>query len=588
MEITIVKFPLNITINTIQILTAKILLMENLLPPMDSVNFVHVIKNSKCFNWPTLDLAVKQNMMKKLKNLSEFFYELVLQVYFNKSSIFRQKLEESYQLCSQCQRHLNRTLNRVKTKFIGSKMNQLKAKSLKSLNKTTKIITDEGRFISTIIILSILVLSIVNFQRDMNIELPPTDFNDSIHAIYSHFNAFLFTLGEILMNFVNEWELTEWIKDVSIDNVAASALVLNLILMIWDYKKIRVQIVLSMISWAAKMISNEVTIDESYAMTVKGSIASLLVISSLSILIKLWRKGKENILINKDTSFHKITNDICEDSDNECEISDGNSFYDWQSSRNAHYTSPHISKIMNGSFCSRASYVTAAQNFTNSSPKSIDVLNKSFNITKEVNSADRKKLQSDITRLTLGDKLDETFSTSTTIRDFNSTINPFSIAKNRSTSPSPSVASFFTSASQRNLISPPRLHSPQVYQNDTTTSWVAGGYWTSPQKKFIVEPSKSVLSRSSSSSQSSGLGDSEKNSRENSLAQEEMFSSIFSDKPSNLYKPNTFGKPQVRSLFENSFFPSNQSIGGGGSSSFKHFKYGNNNFNKYRDSNGFL
>lgn len=443
----------------------------------------------------------------------------------------------------------------------------------------------------------------MNFQRDLKIELPPTDYADSIVSIYNHFNAFLYTLGEILLNYVSEWELGEWIKDINIDNVAASAIFLNLLLMIWNHKKIHSQIVISMISWAVKMISNEIEIDESYLLTVKGSIASFLVISSLSILINLWKKVDVINLSKNETSFHKITTDICEDSDNECDTSENNtnSFCDWKTSKTSLLSSQYHnsfrshSKIHNGSFSTKSyliPHINDTKNkFNSSSPKNFDILsNKSFSIVKEVNSAERKKLQNDITRLKLSDNLEDSFSTATSI-NLNSTMNPFSLENcKRGGSPTPSVASIFTSASQRNLISPPRLHSPQVYMNDATTSWVAGGYWTSPQKKFIDKP---VISRSSS--QSSGLGtiDSEKNSRENSLAQDEILNKFLADK-STTSSNNFNGKPPlIRSLFENSMYPpsnrsfvSNSTVGGGSSNLFS--IYGNNNFNKYRNSNVFM
>lgn len=422
----------------------------------------------------------------------------------------------------------------------------------------------------------------------MNIEVPPTDLSDSMLAIYNHFNAFLFTLGDIAMTQMKAWELNEWIKDISFDNVAASALLLNIVLIMWDRKKIRAQIVISMIAWSAKMVSNEVVIYESYTKTVKGTIATILVVSSLSILIKLWR-SKGNSSKNQNTSFHKITNDAFEDSDNDCDVSDSVSFYDWQSSRTISYPKPQNSKL-NASLCSRTFSRDMKNRLNKSSPKSIDLLsNKSFSIIKEVNSADRKQIQNDITRLKLTEHThDKAFSTSSTIADFNSTLNPFSLEKNQRASPTLSVASIFTSASHRNVISPPRLHSPQVYTSDNTQSWVAGGYWTSPQKNYIesiVNP-KPVMSRSSS--QSSGLGtmESEKNSRENSLAQEEIAKSIFFDK-SNVHNTNLFHKPAVRSLFENSLFPSNRSIMGE-SSFYSNYNYGNNSFNKYRDPNTFL
>jgi hypothetical protein len=447
------------------------------------------------------------------------------------------------------------------------------------LNQTVRVIgVDEGKFFSTLIIISILILSIVNFSRDFQVQWPA---NEAFQATFNHIGAFIITIRDFTLEWMKEWEMNELMKEMNVDNLATSALVLNFLIVLRDHKEIRSSSVLSMISWAAKMISNELFIDESYSIAVKGIISGLLVISSITMLFKL-HKNDEKSTEMANASFQKIT-DVCEDSENEVELSETGSFYDFQSSKSSIFPRSHHSK-MNESLCFSKSFASnATTKFHKSSPKTIEkpsFSNKSFSIAQEVSSADRKQVQHSINRLRLSDQLN------TSTPQFNNTINPFSPEHiRRDGSPTPSVASIFTSASQRNLISPPRLHSPQVYTGDTTLSWVAGGYWTSPQKKYLdAVKTKSVLSRSSS--QSSGLGESEKNSRENSLAHDDTIASIFSDRSlvSSASKLNLFGKSPA--MFGNQFnFNSNSSMFS--APTFSNQSQNFNNFRSYRDSNKF-
>ncbi|KAG5673103.1 hypothetical protein PVAND_003177 [Polypedilum vanderplanki] len=505
---------------------------------------------------------------------------------------FKQKLDDSYQLCQQCQRHLNKTLNRVKTKFIGSKISQLRAKDNKN---TAKIISDDdGKFLSIIMMTSILILSIANFMRDrdMKIELLSYDC-----IFFHHVRAFFITFSDMLMSSFKDLELNEIFKDVIVDEIATSALTLNLFLILNDRKNIKIQYIISMLLWAVKMVTNEIYIHSSYVMFVNGIIATSLIISSL-FMFKKSKKEKLDVLTNG--SFHKIHTEIIDDSDNEeIEASDpsSSSFFDMHSNRSAIFST--ASKV-NSTYRSSFTAPTKLLNSTIRNTTTInDTLNKSFSITKEVMAADRNQIQNDISLLKLNDNHEiaptSAFSISSTIRNFNtsqSSLNPFSIerASRRGVSPTPSVTSAFSVSSRNNLISPPRLHSPQVYTNEVASSWIAGGYWTSPQKKYLSSlqsQTKPMISRSSS--QSSGLGTiegSEKNSRENSISQEDALS-IFSDATSN--RRNFFEKPSSRILFpETQFFNQqpkvhnnlfNSTFGGGSSSG---------SFRNYRESNTFF
>lgn len=510
---------------------------------------------------------------------------------------FRQKLEDSYQLCQQCQRHVNKTLNRVKTKFIGSKITQLRAKE-KKLNQSAKVILDDGKFLSSMLMTSILLLSIANFFRDLQVELPDFSFSDRLSEFYSHLQAFLITMGDILMSSFKELGLSGMLEDANIDGIATSALTLNSLLILRDRKNIQGRAVASMLLWAVKMITNEIEIKGSYVLAVNGAVATALIASSLFLFKKTDKKDDHNI--SKNTSFRKIvTDDIVDESDAENDISDANSsFFDLQSTRTA--INSHSSKL-NSSY--RPSVVKPCKtlNSTIRNASNVDAWSdRSFNITKEVMAADRTQVQNDITRLQLNDEV-TALSTSSTIRDFSGAataaqcLNPFALERaSRPGSPTPSMVSMFSVSNRTQMISPPRLHSPQVYASSTAPSWIAGGYWQSPPKKFLnsLQPSHTAMSSmiSRSSSQSSGLGTlgdgSDKNSVscENSLTQEDVFS-VFSDATGNGARKSFFEQPSSRTLFpETQFFSQPKSRGNLFNSSFS----GNNSFRNYRESKRFF
>ena len=288
--------------------------------------------------------------------------------------------------------------------------------------------------------------------------------------------------------------------------------------------------------------------------------------------------------MTNNASFHKIPTETLEESDTEVDLSETSSFFDHRSNKTAFSKSSRMSSSFRTSYAEPVK--TLNSTIKHDITKPIDILsNKSFSITKEVLTADRHQVQNDITRLSLSDnKNEDVFSTSSTIKDFNNSqyLNPFSLERNRCDSPTPSVASLFSTSTRANLISPPRLHSPLVYTANTTPSWVAGGYWQSPQKKYLNGP-KSQMSRSSS--QSSGLGtiDSDKNSREDSLSHEDA-TSLFSDQTA-CHRRNIFEMPPSRSLFSNTQFFNQPK-----SHNFFNSTYGNNNssFREYRGSNTFF
>lgn len=75
----------------------------------------------------------------------------------------RAKLEQAYRLCPRCERHLKRTLNKVKTNILGSKLKQIGTKGLQAFNlhvneANTKAIVHKKRLIFARIALTALIL----------------------------------------------------------------------------------------------------------------------------------------------------------------------------------------------------------------------------------------------------------------------------------------------------------------------------------------------------------------------------------------------------------------------------------------------
>lgn len=86
--------------------------------------------------------------------------------------IDRFKLEQAYRLCPRCERHLKRTLNKVKTNILGSKLKQIGAKGLQAFNlhlneKANKNIVQKKR--STFARISLAVLIIISWLHLLTI-----------------------------------------------------------------------------------------------------------------------------------------------------------------------------------------------------------------------------------------------------------------------------------------------------------------------------------------------------------------------------------------------------------------------------------
>lgn len=85
-----------------------------------------------------------------------------------------QKLEQAYRLCPRCERHLKRTLNRVKTNILGSKLKQMGTKGLQAFNlnvndKNNKTVVYKKRMIfARISLVALVVISVLQTFTIMN------------------------------------------------------------------------------------------------------------------------------------------------------------------------------------------------------------------------------------------------------------------------------------------------------------------------------------------------------------------------------------------------------------------------------------
>lgn len=501
---------------------------------------------------------------------------------------YRQKLEDTYQLCQKCNRHLSKTLNRVKTKLIGSKISQLVSKGVQVSVKTLK---KDKQIMSKVAMISIFLLSVANLIKETNTDLRflHSITHESLLNVYYIVVALGLTIGDLLKSLSTD-------IDIKADTVAITAVILNA--MILRQKRMRPQIIASMLFWSLKMLNDElisdISINPSHISTVKGCIAGSLVLISMLMLFK---SREIKVVVEQNGSFHKIHSEIAEDSDNENDISSDISSFDCRSTRSSIY--PQASNYYNSfrdqsvlrpaktfSPMNTSHANTSIHNCTFGyiqppSEKRMDLLsNQSFNIRQEVAAVDRSQVHKDINKLNISGSL---LGSTSTIKDFNTSknLNPFSLENSRCGSPTPSIASVFSGFNRTQIITPPRLESTFHCEVQPNHSWVAGGYWSSPMKRFLQTiPLVTNQELSRSSSQSSGLGtiDSDRNSREDDVFSESV--------PSKFSEPvrrrNLFDHPpETRSLYAQSFVQPSKSN--------NFFNSGpTNSFRKYRDGGAFL
>lgn len=491
---------------------------------------------------------------------------------------YRQKLEDSYQLCRQCTGYVNKTLNRIKMKFIGSKFSQV----FKSGEKTIKDNAHENASVSTtfekIVIFALVTLSLVNLTKELNISLDIIP-NENIRNVIIHFIALKMTFFDIMKPLLG--------TKLNVDGLSYAAIAINSHIFM-KQKIMRLMTMISLLSWSIFMLINELPSDQPYLATIRGFVAGVI---ALIPLIMFFKSFKKQSIVNGNGSFHKINAEILEQEDSENEVDNS---HDISGERSTIVYSPSVSNFsVSPSMFNRSNLnqtrtfppnknLQAMSSMSRRDKSSFDLMsNRSFSIRDEVVIADRKQVQKEINKLNISDQ----FTSTSTVKDFNASkiLNPFSLENSRCGSPSPSIASVFSGSSRTQVISPPRLES----SNKGEANWIAGGYWSSPQKQLLESTLKPGSDMSRSSSQSSGLGtiDSDKNSRENSIINEEVHS--------------IFSEPIRRGGFDRSAFlidkpVTSRSLFGPSSISFTHPKpnsfftsnsgSNNNSFRKYRDS----
>ncbi|CAO1438195.1 unnamed protein product [Diamesa serratosioi] len=265
---------------------------------------------------------------------------------------YKKKLEDSYQLCLKCNRHLKRTLNRVKSNVLGSKLAQIK-KGLKAIdlhfNATNVKNTKDVKWLTAICIYSIAMLALANFYRDLNvakfnIQNLKSIINDDSHYRYlllgySHIVATKVTivdlLSKLLWNFEFTTKLTQMASSETIaylyqqlngEVLATAAVFLNVMLFLLRSHLIRFQVVSSLLLWCFKMILSEIEFIQPNIVLIKTMLAVGLLLVSLKMIIR----SKKNVeqkpiekIINNSNSFHRIHSEVNdEDSDNDLDYSD--------------------------------------------------------------------------------------------------------------------------------------------------------------------------------------------------------------------------------------------------------------------------
>lgn len=132
-------------------------------------------------------------------------------------------------LCHKCQRILNRTLNRVKSKFIGSKISQLKKIKISSNKKITE------SSLSFVLTLIGLVVSIMTLRPNL-------------YAIESNLEfSNVLILQQIKTFFCTIYSFTAPKIDINVDQLSLCGIILNINLL--NRSKIRFQTISSLLLW---------------------------------------------------------------------------------------------------------------------------------------------------------------------------------------------------------------------------------------------------------------------------------------------------------------------------------------------------
>lgn len=500
---------------------------------------------------------------------------------------YKQKLDDSYQLCQQCNGHVSKTLNRIKTKFIGSKFAKFMQPGQNMMTEYVKV-----AIVDKIVILALVILSIMNLTREFEIAMPEIP-NEQLRKFYFHAKAVKMTIFDVVGNLIKAY-----CTELTLDGLSTTAIILNSRIFV-KQMDLRLQTIISLMLWSVFMLIDELPIDLVYLKAVRGSFAVVIALLTLFTTFKCFT-AKKSVINNANGNFHRMTNNLLDgdDSESEMEISSQNSGLAYSMSQPSSIVSysPSVSTFKNQTFFKNGSPLNRTlthpsnrllqlQNSMSSSrtdSRPFDTVsnfsNRTFSIRDEVIAADRNQVQKDITKLNISDH----FGSSSTLKDFslNRYMNPFALENSRCDSPAPSIASVFSGAHRSQIVAPPQLDSSHKGE----ANWIAGGYWSSPQKQNLeVNHMSPIADTSRSSSQSSGLGTND--SDRNSIFNDDISSSIFSEpvRRRNLLDKSAFSfdktstPPVSRSLFgqtfvqprQNSFFPTNDL---------------NGSFKKYRDT----
>lgn len=144
---------------------------------------------------------------------------------------YKQQLEQSYQLCRRCQKTLKRTLVKVKSTILGSKLKQLGSKCLKQLNANIRKLpitpSKERQCLSTICFYTMLVFSVINLiEVAQSIDLSKTrletlfspDVTRGILMVVSYIGAFKQTTVNVVGYMLTEVNVGDFF-DSSIEMV---------------------------------------------------------------------------------------------------------------------------------------------------------------------------------------------------------------------------------------------------------------------------------------------------------------------------------------------------------------------------------
>ncbi|XP_031626519.1 uncharacterized protein LOC116342869 [Contarinia nasturtii] len=176
-----------------------------------SINGGSII-NGRLMPYNGLCEPCNRNQELKVQQLASF--EPENEAYFDEEvEDYRHKLEQAYRLCPRCERHLKRTLNKVKTNILGSKLKQIGAKGLQAFNltlnqKSNKAVVYKKRLtfarISLAALVVISLLQSFTVSNRMNITKPKLDsiFNDNTTTFILTILSYISAMKILVLQFI--------------------------------------------------------------------------------------------------------------------------------------------------------------------------------------------------------------------------------------------------------------------------------------------------------------------------------------------------------------------------------------------------